>query len=378
MLRSVANRRASVFRGSPWPTRLFGEIPTRCSDGMALTATQSKPRVLVVDHLHTVDTATVLLEFHGAKVDGACDGRTAIELARASCPDIAFVDLGIPATDGCEVARALQQLRAPKTPVLVAVSDFGHPFDKMRCAEAGFDLHLWKPIDFVAVFEHLRLLLHGPTLERARKLARANRTASRDLLLAQVQMAATFLRIAQTTRNATTRQRCLAKAKRGRDDVAYHLQRTPWTIVRSPLDFVLEESLGKALGLLNTTMGTIQLLNGEGVLRIAVQRGFDAEFLKRFPVMGAGDASACYTALSENATVAIEDVNADVRFEVHRIASLVKFRAMSSTPITTGETPPLGILSVHFSRSHRFARWELDGLERCAREAATMIHWAAH
>src|SRR5262245_66525512 len=92
-LRSVANRRASVFRGSPWPTRLFGEIPTRCSDGMALTATQSKPRVLVVDRLDTVDTATVLLEFHGAQVDAACDGRTAIELACASCPGTAFVEL---------------------------------------------------------------------------------------------------------------------------------------------------------------------------------------------------------------------------------------------------------------------------------------------
>src|SRR5262245_48314162 len=344
---------------------------------MAPTATESKPRVLVVDHVYGMDRTTVLLQLHGAQVDRAGDGKTAIELARASFPDIAFIDLGIPAMDGCEVAQALQRLPSSKTPVLVAVSDPGQPFDKMRCAEAGFDLHLWKPVDVASVFEHLRLLLQGPTMERARQLARTNRTASRNLLLAQVQMAATFLRVAQTTRNATTRQRCLAKAKTARDDVAYHLQRTPWTIVRSPLDFVLEEALGKALGLLNTTMGTIQLLNGEGVLRIAVQRGFDAEFLKRFPVMGAGDASACYTALSENATVAIEDVNADVRFEVHRIASLVKFRAMSSTPIATGEGPPLGILSVHFSRPHRFARWELDGLERCAREAATMISWAA-
>jgi len=345
---------------------------------MAPGTTESNPRVLVVDHLYTAETTTVLLEFHGAQVDRAYDGRTAIELARASCPDIAFVDLGIPAMDGCEVARALQQLPSPKTPVLVAVSDLGQPFDKIRCAEAGFDLHLWKPVDFVAVFEHLRLLVQGPSLERARKLARANRTASRDLLLAQVQMAATFLRIAQTTRNATTRQRCLAKAKKGRNDVAYHLQRTPWTIVKSPLEFVLEESLGKALGLLKTGMGTIQLLNREGNLELMAQRGFDAEFLKRFPVMGLGDASACYTALSENATVVIEDVNADARFEVHRgIASLVKFRAMSSAPITTGEGPPFGILSAHFSQPHRFAHWELQGLERSAREAATMIRWAA-
>src|SRR5262249_61014924 len=142
---------------------------------MVPTATESKPRVLVVDPSYTVDTTSVLLQLHGAEVDRGIDGRTAIALARASCPDIAFVDLGIPAMDGCEVARALQQLRAPKTPVLVAVSDVGQPFDKMRCAEAGFGMHLWKPVDFVAVFEHPRVLLQAPPLERARNLARATR-----------------------------------------------------------------------------------------------------------------------------------------------------------------------------------------------------------
>jgi len=112
--------------------------------GGAADAPRRLLRVLVVDDNR--DAAESLAELaavlgHDARI--AYDGPSAVAAALASPPDLVLCDIGLPAMDGYEVARALRSggVRAR----LVALSGYARPEDVARAAEAGFDRHLAKP-----------------------------------------------------------------------------------------------------------------------------------------------------------------------------------------------------------------------------------------
>ena len=58
-----------------------------------------------------------------------------------------FVDIGLPGVDGFEVARRLRAGESGGRTKLVALTGYGQEADTRRTREAGFDLHLIKPID---------------------------------------------------------------------------------------------------------------------------------------------------------------------------------------------------------------------------------------
>jgi CheY-like chemotaxis protein len=108
-----------------------------------------KKRVLVVDD--NEDAATTLaeaLEEMGYVVELADDGPSALVKASSFQPDVALVDIGLPVMDGFEVARRLRVVcGAGKDLRLVAVTGYGQETDRSRSADAGFMLHLVKPVD---------------------------------------------------------------------------------------------------------------------------------------------------------------------------------------------------------------------------------------
>src|SRR5262245_24510728 len=111
---------------------------------MQAQSVQLQPRVLVVaDHADTVDSTALLIGTFGASADRAYGGAMAIDLGRANNFDLILLDLVMPGVDGYDVAGALRDL--PSHPMLVAVSGRDQPADKVKCAAAGFDLHLTKP-----------------------------------------------------------------------------------------------------------------------------------------------------------------------------------------------------------------------------------------
>ena len=57
-----------------------------------------------------------------------------------------LLDIGMPGLDGYEVARRLRGLRK-KALRIVAVTGWGQEADRRRSEEAGFDLHLVKPVE---------------------------------------------------------------------------------------------------------------------------------------------------------------------------------------------------------------------------------------
>jgi len=70
-----------------------------------------------------------------------------VETARQWRPDVVLCDIGLPGMDGYAVARTLRQDPAIPKASLIALSGYGSEADKNRCLEAGFRLHLTKPID---------------------------------------------------------------------------------------------------------------------------------------------------------------------------------------------------------------------------------------
>lgn len=170
-------------------------------------------RALVVDdEPDNVETSAMLLRLHGAEVQIASSGLAATELARASFPDIAFLDLAMPGGDGFGVATALRAMPSAEEPVLVAVTGHADPPNKQRAAEAGFDLHLVKPVDWSVVQQLLANVCEARGLEGVRNASERFHAAQRALMRAQMDMISTFLDLASTTGRTDTRQRCLAKA----------------------------------------------------------------------------------------------------------------------------------------------------------------------
>jgi CheY-like chemotaxis protein len=108
-------------------------------------------RVLIVeDHDDARDMLRHLLERAGHEVHEATDGLSGLDLALRLELDAAVIDIGLPGLDGYEVAR---QVRAAGRAgmLLVAVTGYGQAGDRQRSSEAGFDAHLTKPVDPLAL-----------------------------------------------------------------------------------------------------------------------------------------------------------------------------------------------------------------------------------
>ena len=104
-------------------------------------------RVLVADdNRDAADSMQRILALFGHEVQVAYDGSTALRLGEQFRPRVALLDIGMPGTNGYEVARALRRSQGERV-TLVAVTGWGQEADRRRSSEAGFDHHLTKPVD---------------------------------------------------------------------------------------------------------------------------------------------------------------------------------------------------------------------------------------
>jgi signal transduction histidine kinase/CheY-like chemotaxis protein len=105
-------------------------------------------RVLVIeDHRDAAETLRVVLRLSGHDVQVAGSGPAGVALARDFQPDVVLCDLGLPGLDGYAVARELQKEPATARARLVALTGYAQDEDRQRSREAGFELHLTKPVD---------------------------------------------------------------------------------------------------------------------------------------------------------------------------------------------------------------------------------------
>jgi CheY-like chemotaxis protein/two-component sensor histidine kinase len=107
-----------------------------------------KRRVLIVeDNPDARQMLRCLLEMWGHDVAEAADGSAGLAAIDSYRPDVALVDIGLPVTDGYELARQVRNHRSRSSLLLVALTGYGAAEQRERALAAGFDMHLVKPVE---------------------------------------------------------------------------------------------------------------------------------------------------------------------------------------------------------------------------------------
>jgi PAS domain S-box-containing protein len=147
---TIEARSGGPGRGSEFTVRLPIHNVAIVASAVATRSTQVAPvpkRVLVVDdNADAANTLQLLLQSLGHETRVAYSGAEALAAADEFIPDVVLLDIGMPGMSGYEVARHLRTLKERRIKI-VAITGWGTATDRERSSEAGFDLHLVKPVD---------------------------------------------------------------------------------------------------------------------------------------------------------------------------------------------------------------------------------------
>jgi CheY-like chemotaxis protein len=127
----------------------------------ALKQRTARRHALVVDDSPDItDMLAAVLRHAGYDVSTANSAQDALETALAKHFDVVVSDIGMPGMNGYELARALRAVPEYAAVPLVAVTGFAMYDDRDRALEAGFDMHLSKPISPWALTQALSGVRH--------------------------------------------------------------------------------------------------------------------------------------------------------------------------------------------------------------------------
>jgi len=105
-------------------------------------------RILIADdNRDAAATLAMLLELMGHTVQHVNDGEAAVQSAIAFQPQIVLLDIGMPKVNGYEACRQIRAQPGGTDIMLVAITGWGQPEDRLSSKGAGFDQHLIKPVD---------------------------------------------------------------------------------------------------------------------------------------------------------------------------------------------------------------------------------------
>ena len=107
-------------------------------------------RVLVVDDdASSREMVTAVLEHCGAHVLSAASAMEARSALESSGYDVLLVDIAMPGEDGYAFIRSIRMngLQQPAA----ALTALAHETDRIRALESGFDVHIQKPVEPLAL-----------------------------------------------------------------------------------------------------------------------------------------------------------------------------------------------------------------------------------
>jgi CheY-like chemotaxis protein len=89
-----------------------------------------------------------ILNHFGAEVKIAGSASEGFEKFTAAKPDILVSDIGMPEEDGYSLIRRIRNLPGEqgKTPA-VALTAYARPQDRLKALNAGFQMHISKPVE---------------------------------------------------------------------------------------------------------------------------------------------------------------------------------------------------------------------------------------
>jgi len=152
---SVQAFSAGLGQGSQIVVRLpLIEKPAALPPAPATTEPAALPaqRILVVDDNHDAANAlSMLLTLSGNETYLAFDGVEAVGAAAKLRPDVVLMDIGMPRLNGYGAARQIREQPWGTGITLVALTGLGQEEDRQKAAEAVFDGHLVKPVEYTAL-----------------------------------------------------------------------------------------------------------------------------------------------------------------------------------------------------------------------------------
>lgn len=154
---SVTAGSAGPGRGSEFTVRLprvNGANQPAPGAAVRHAGERSLPRrkiLIVEDNRDAARALSRLFTVWNQDVAAVHDGAAALAAVAANPPEIIFMDIGLPVMDGYEVARRIRRSEAGGHIFLVAVSGYGQPEDRKRALDAGFDMHLTKPVEIDSI-----------------------------------------------------------------------------------------------------------------------------------------------------------------------------------------------------------------------------------
>jgi CheY-like chemotaxis protein len=118
-----------------------------------------KPRALVVDDAPDVtEMLAMFLQHAGYEAVMAFSAIEALETARQDHFEVIVSDIGMPGMNGYDLAVALRALPEYSDVPMIAVTGFSMYDDRGRALESGFNAHMTKPINPMALLDLIKSL----------------------------------------------------------------------------------------------------------------------------------------------------------------------------------------------------------------------------
>jgi len=115
--------------------------------------------MIVDDEPDNIEVVAETLEYWGAQVKTAENGKEALDVLESFSPNLILTDLSMPVMNGWELrSRVKSNPQLAYTPIL-AVSAHAIAGDQERALEAGFDGYLTKPINIHTLLDNIRTSL---------------------------------------------------------------------------------------------------------------------------------------------------------------------------------------------------------------------------
>lgn len=143
---------------------LMSPQPTTTEDSKLsdLCIDLSGVKVLVVDdEPDTRELVAFVLEQHGISVTAACSAQEALTILKQSKFDILLSDIGLPNIDGYMLIQQLRNLWPQYRQIkAIALTAYAGEINQQQALKAGFDRHITKPIEPLALVQAISNLLH--------------------------------------------------------------------------------------------------------------------------------------------------------------------------------------------------------------------------
>ncbi len=120
------------------------------STAVATLRASHAPILIVDDNDINLDIAEAEVRRLGCEVTRAMDGQAALDALAVGRFACVLMDCHMPGMDGFEATRVIRSRGGPRTPI-IAMTASALPADRARCAAAGMDDFLSKPLDPVAL-----------------------------------------------------------------------------------------------------------------------------------------------------------------------------------------------------------------------------------